>query len=242
MDSSTLGIYSDSEEIRGLLAVPIAVTNESGENQKSIGVLVCDSKQAVSFSKQQIKQVEEIAQLISRVIFWSIVRHETAGAEMTWQSFTYRAGQLADAIGAESVEVLRLGIQNFAQLEAAIGISAAVQHSDQFMRLIQQALPPHFPVIRLPNGEILIALDNMMSGFFQQKIRSLAARPTVTHRKDTTESDQANTGFAISIVSYCTKQMRLKVFDLDTVLNQTPGAATVASPVITSKVVGGSRA
>jgi hypothetical protein len=237
MDSSTLGIYSDSEDIRSLLAVPVAVPTETGENRKAIGVLMCDSKQVVSFSKQQIKQIEEIAQQISRLIFWSLVRHETTGAETTWQSFTYRAGQLAEAIGAESVDVLRVGIQNFSQLEAAVGISAAVQHSEQFMRLIQQALPPHFPVIRIPNGEILIALDNMMSGFFQQKIRSLAARPT-----EAPQPDQARAGFNISIVSHSAKQARLKSFDIDTVLNQTPSAAPNGSPGLTSKVVGGSRA
>jgi hypothetical protein len=237
MDSSTLGIYSDSEAIKSLVAVPITLPTEKADGRAECGVLMCDSRKAVSFSKQQIKQIEEIALQVSRLVFWSLVRKETSVTETTWQSFSYRAGQLAEAIGADSVEVLRISIQNFSDLEATIGLSATVQHTEQFMRLVQQALPPHFPVIRIPNGEILVALDNMMSAFFQQKIRSLAARPA-----EAAQSGQGASAFSISILPHSAKQARMRTFDIDTLLKQPPTVAAVASPVITSKVVGGSRA
>jgi hypothetical protein len=71
----------------------------------------------------------------------------------------------------DSVEILRISIENLSQLETRLGTTWAIEAAEQFVRLIQQALPPHFPITRMPNGDVLVALDNMMSSFFQQKFR-----------------------------------------------------------------------
>jgi hypothetical protein len=232
-ENTSIGIYAADEEIRSLIAVPIALPVESTGGVEVFGVLMCDSRTSSSFSKTQVKNVEEVAQLTSRLLFWGLMRRDVLSAESSWRSFTIRAGQLSEAIGIDSVEILRISIENIPQLEARLGTTRAIEATEQFVRLIQQALPPHFPVVRMPSGDILVALDNMMSSFFQQKFSSLAARP-----------DRVDRSIAIETRSYSAKGLQLKTLDVDTVLQQGPSSVPLESPITKTKTVagGGTRA
>jgi hypothetical protein len=174
MDSSVLGIYTETEPLKSLVAVPIPMPTENPNVRTFSGVLMCDSRKAFSFTKPQVKHLEELAILISRFLYWTLFKKEATSTENSWDTFLTKANHLSEAIGHESIELVRISVDSFGDLETAHGVSHAVQQSEQFIRLIQQALPPHFPLVRLPNGDILVALDNMMTTFFQNKIRTLA--------------------------------------------------------------------
>lgn len=228
MDSSVLGIYTETEPLKSLVAVPIPMPTENPNARTFSGVLMCDSRKAFSFTKPQMKHLEEIATLISRLLFWTLFKKETTSTENSWDSFLTKATHLSEAIGHDSIEMVRISVESFADLEAAHGTSSAVQASEQFVRLIQQALPPHFPLVRLPNGDILVALDNMMTAFFQNKIRTLA-----NHLNDQVKP------FIIRLQSFSAKASRARGFDIDSILR-----ATTPAPVTSTlgKMVGGSRA
>ena len=179
LHSSAFGIYSDPQAIRSLIAVPIRTTRGNGSPGEypalqRYGVLVCDSLKVDSFTNADVNLLEEIAQLGHRLIVRALLGAERTQGEASWDDFKNRAQTLGDAIGGNSLELLRMRIDSFSDLESIAGLSAAVQVSDQFLRLAQQALPPHFPMTRLPNGDIVIAVDNMMSAFFRQKLETLA--------------------------------------------------------------------
>ena len=227
MDSSILGIYSETESLKSLAAVPIPMPAENSTDRNFSGVLMCDSKKAFSFTKLQIKHLEDIATLISRLLYWTLFKKEATSTESSWDSFLTKTAQLGDAIGQDSIEIVRVHTESFAELEAAHGISVAVQHSEQFVRLIQQALPPHFPMVRLPNGDIIIALDNMMTAFFQNKVRTLANHIN-EHAKP----------FRIRVQNFSARASRGRAFDIDSILGAIP--ALSASSV--TKIVGGTRA
>jgi hypothetical protein len=183
LDSSTLGLYSENEGIKCLVAVPIPIQLSSPlsgdrEAPQLFGVLMCDSKKAFSFSKIQVKHLEELAPAIGRLVFWAHRPQPMQEGDSSWSSFTSRTQRLADAIGLNSIEVLRIRMSNLDSIEEKLGVSVALQRSEQFVRLLQQALPPHFPVTKLASAELLIAVDNMMSTFFQNKIKVLAERLT----------------------------------------------------------------
>lgn len=89
--------------------------------------------------------------------------------------FISRTDRLASAIGLKSIHILRIAVTSYQAIEAKLGIVKATQHCEQFLRLLQQALPPHFPVTSLPNGDYIIAVDGMMSAFFSKKIDGLAS-------------------------------------------------------------------
>lgn len=232
LDSGTLGLYSDLEPLKSLVAVPIPMPTETADGRGGgpgpTGVLMCDSRKAYSFSKPQIKVLEDIALQVSRLLFWAIFKREATSVESSWESFRLKLHQLGDAIGAESAEILRVSVETFSQVEQQHGLSAAVHQSEQFVRLAQQALPPHFPLARLPNGDILIALDNMMSSFFQHKLRTLANHVSTESRP-----------FSIAVLSYPTRPLRGHSIDLDLVLQQRPVAVKSSSKSLPAKVIGG---
>jgi hypothetical protein len=205
--SSSLGIYTDNEQLKALAALPVPMPAEYRDAQHCHGVLMCDSVRALSFTKLQVKHLEDLTTEISRLLFWALFKREGASLESSWENFVSRAENLGSAIGNESVEFLRISSDSFTQTESAAGISAAVKQSDQFFRLVQQALPPHFPVTRLPQGDILIALDNMMSAFFQNKIQTL-----VKHLSE----EQG--GFGVSVAVFSPKLSRNRSWDIDSIL------------------------
>ncbi len=226
-DSSTLGIYADSEQLKSLAALPVPMPAEYRDAQQCHGVLMCDSKRPFPFTKTQVKLLEDVTTEISRVLFWALFKRESTSMESSWEGFTARAEGLASAIGNDSVEFLRIAVETFADMERDVGVSGAVRRSDQFFRLVQQALPPHFPVTRLPQGDILIALDNMMSAFFQNKIQTL-----VKHLSDEQK------GFGVSIAVFATKGSRGRSLDIDSILQP----KTISAKEEPQKALGGIRA
>jgi hypothetical protein len=77
-------------------------------------------------------------------------------------------------MGLTSVEVLRIKLKNFEDVELALGTEGSTAYVDQLARLIQQALPPHLPMLRLPNGDLILFLDNMVTAFYESRVRALA--------------------------------------------------------------------
>jgi len=235
LDSSTLGLYAEPEALKSLVAVPIPMPLEAQDgrvpSQYSAGVLMCDSRKAFSFTKVQIKLLEDVAAQVSRLLFWGLFKKESTAVESSWESFRFKLEQLGDAIGADSVEVLRVSVDTFSQVERDHGLSSAVHQSEQFVRLAQQALPPHFPLVRIPNGDILIALDNMMSAFFQHKLRTLANHVSTDSRP-----------FTVSVHSFSARATRSHGIDIDLILQQRPNAVKSSSKSVPTKVVGGTRA
>jgi hypothetical protein len=172
---SALGVYIDNEPIKSLVAVPIQIPHQEGSHAETChGVLMCDSLKPDGFSNLHVKLLEQLAALASRLIFWGRSSSDDTRIETSWDFFCRKTNELGEAIGAASIEVLRIRVESFNEAAHAFGISSAVQSTEQFVRLAQQALPPHFPLAKLPNGDIVIALDNMMGSFFEQKLRSLA--------------------------------------------------------------------
>lgn len=232
IDSTTLGIYSDHEQLKSLVAVPIAMpvdahgTKGSADLLRS-GVLMCDTRRAFTFSKAQLKHIEDIAVLVSRLIFWTLFRRDSTPTESSWDSFVTKSSQLGDAIGYGSVSLLRITTTSLPELESRCGISQTVSTSEQFMRLVAQAIPPHFPLVRLPNGDLLVTLDNMMTTFFENKIKAISK----------SLNDQI-TPFEINIANIPAEGRHFHGFDIDAMM-RTPASP---STVTTAKVVGGPRA
>jgi hypothetical protein len=225
-DSAALGIYAESVQLTSLAALPIPIPLETTDDQRSYGVLMCDTTRSLSFTKQQIKHLEDLTTEISRLLFWALCKKERASAGGSWGSFVARVEDLGAAIGNKSIEFLRLTSTSFSEIERVAGVSEAVRHSEQFLRLIEQTLPPHFPVIRLPQGDIIIALDNMMSGFFQNKIQTLIEQ----------HGDRL-TAFKVSIAAFSTSLDGNRL-NIDAVL-QTKNITSKQEP---HKALGGIRA
>jgi len=182
-DSRTLGVYSEHQNLKSFLAIPIPLSYDlSGSSLRKsphanglYGAISCDSRKSYAFSKLQTKLIEDLAEQIS----YSLRIHEKSCSEVSqevrWEEFEQKSVALISALGSDSVEALRLRIDNFDQLEKVQGLSRAVSAVASFYRLIQQALPPHYPVIQIMNGDIIFLTDNMMSSYYENKIRAIGS-------------------------------------------------------------------
>lgn len=172
----SLALYAEHETIRSFAAIPIDCAEADPSQELELhGVLMCDSLGNDAFSSSTIKMLEHMAKLCQQLITWSSRANRSHHVESSWEIFKQKTSQLGEAIGSDSVDFLKIRIKSFQELESSAGVSEAIKQSEQFLRLIQQALPPHFPIARIPSGEIIVSVDNMMSTFFQQKLQNLAS-------------------------------------------------------------------
>ncbi|MBX7145333.1 MAG: GAF domain-containing protein [Oligoflexia bacterium] len=174
-DSRTLGTYAHDQQLKSFMGVPISVRCSAQADLTHTGVVACDSKKAFAFSKLQGKLLEEFAAQVSETVQLHAALLENREPQQNWIGFLERAHQLADALSMESIEILRIRFQNASNIETRYGTSRLWELYEQVERLIQQALPPHFPLLRLPTGELLLVLDNMMTSFYEAKISAICS-------------------------------------------------------------------
>ena len=169
-DSRTLGIYSKDQSLKSFIGIPVPLQQGS---QVQTGVIACDSKKSYAFSKLQGKLLEDLAKEIANTISLLKKSRKKSVYESSWHTFIQRGVQLREAIGSSSLEVLRLRLVNAQEMEDKTGTKASIDAIEQCMRLIEQALPPHFPALKHPSGDIIVILDNMMSSFYENKINAI---------------------------------------------------------------------
>lgn len=171
LDSKTLGLYASKQELKSFIATPISLpTSLAAEH----GVLACDSKKSYAFSRVQGKLLEDLSREISNTIDLLIARQQSGQPQVMWNNFSAKAAEIRSSLGENSIELLRISVSNAGRLELALGTSEYIAVSEQLYRLTQQALPPHIPLLRLCNGDLVACLDSMMSSFYESRLRALS--------------------------------------------------------------------
>lgn len=181
-DSRTLGIYSQDHQLKSFIGTPILLSPITEGGPVSTGVIACDSKKSFAFSKLQGKLLEDLAHEVSRTVALThrCMRQQTT--QLSFGNFLTSAHRLGENLGLESTEILRLHAVNLDVLERDLGLGKAIELNGQIFRLIQQSLPPHTPVCRLPNGDIMLAVDNMLTPYIENKVRAICAHVAVNEK------------------------------------------------------------
>ncbi|WKZ57190.1 MAG: GAF domain-containing protein [Bdellovibrionota bacterium] len=195
-ESRVLGMYSQSHDLKSFIGVPITLGG-SDDRCAATGVITCDSKKSFAFSKLQGKWLEDLAQQAATTLSLLLDAGGAGSAHSCWETFRSKAGELASALGADSIDVLRVRLSNFPHIEACLGPSAGYDLFEQFLRLVQQSLPPHFPLFQAPAGDLIIVLDNMMTQFHETRILALAKHlcpPGLTLELEFSRSRRAGKG------------------------------------------------
>lgn len=172
-DSRTLGMYRDDRELKSFIGIPIHLKASGITAASGTGVIACDSKKSFAFSKLQGKLLANLAEEVAATVALINSRDDISPFP-SWADFMAQAEQTLAAIGPQSVDAVRLRIGNFSELERNLGTGTCLELVQQLYRLIQQSLPPHFPHFQMPNGDLLIVMDNMMSAFYENRITALA--------------------------------------------------------------------
>lgn len=167
-DSRTLGLYHSDQSLKSFIGIPIACP--SAECGDLTGVIACDSKKSFAFSKIQGKLLEDLACEISSHLKLSAQINQNSTQKNNWQTFINAAHHLGESLGRDCLEIMRIRQDNYHELEKRFGAGRAFAMVEQVYRLIEQAAPEHFPQIRLPNGDLIIVVDNMMTSLIENKI------------------------------------------------------------------------
>jgi GAF domain len=165
-------VYKQTVNVQSFFGAPLFLSGETSP----IGVIACDSTIENNFSRFHVSLLEQIASHISDLLLkQKLGSTRLHGAVNSWEDFTARVEELVRALGTQGIDILRLSSLDFASIEQSLGLQRAVDLIDQFEALIQQSLPPQFPLFRLPNGDMLVVLDKMMSDFFENKIHEIVS-------------------------------------------------------------------
>lgn len=173
-DSRTLGVYSADQQLKSFIGIPVALGEPDYTGRCSLtGVIACDSKKSFAFSKLQGKLLENLAAEVANTITLHRRSQDTGAPQSNWDTFLENACSLGHSLGVLSLEIMRIRHSGFESLEQSLGTMKAIEITRQSHRLIQQALPPLYPSLILPNGDMVIALDTMMSSLIENKVRAL---------------------------------------------------------------------
>jgi hypothetical protein len=171
-DSRTLGMYREDRQLKSFMGIPIRLKGDSGTTT-STGVITCDSKKSFAFSKLQGKLLSDLAVEVAHSVNLILGQTDT-NSFPSQEEFLARSRETLSTLGAQSVEIIRIKVRNYSRLELTLGSTETVALVQQLVRLIEQSLPPHFPHFLMPNGDLVIVMDNMMTSFYENRIKALA--------------------------------------------------------------------
>ena len=179
-DSRTLGMYRTDQQLKSFIGVPIllegSATDPSGGTH--CGVIACDSKKSFAFSKLQGKLIEELASQAATLVRYAFAARAGGSFEYSYESFLDAGSVVAQSSGVAALGLLRIRPLNLPALEQALGSRGTIKLFDQVVRLVKQTLPPGTPLCKLPNGELMAAVDNMMLSFYESRIEAIAGHAT----------------------------------------------------------------
>lgn len=182
-DSKLLGIYGADQGLKSFIGIPVPLSSPGRQAAPVAGVIACDSCKSFAFSKLQGKLLEELACEVSNLIRLHSELRRNNRRQDCWQDFLRGTIGLAESLGRDSLEILRLRLKNFDTLEKELGTPDCLEMLNQVYRLIRQAIPEHFPLLVLSNGDIVAALDSMASSFYESRIRALCAHRGIDGRQ-----------------------------------------------------------
>lgn len=157
--------------IKSIVAFPVLLSGA----HTARGVIAFDSLKSHAFGKRHLVTLRDLALEIAETLNTN-VRAQLALRPSSWESFLKRGERLLEALGGDGVEMIRVHITNDAETSSRLGRELWEESKERFLRLVEQTLPPHFPICRLHDGDIAILVDNLMSSFFKKKIEAVAAK------------------------------------------------------------------
>ena len=188
-DSRTLGVYPNDVGLKSFIGIPVPLNffassplPSKGAQQLS-GVIACDSKKSFAFSKLQGKLLEDLGNEVANTLKLIVQTTPSSAEDLSWHDFLLQAEEITRALGQQHVEVLRLHPTNLEQVEDAIGIGKTLEIFGQVCRLAQQSLPPHLPSYRLPQGDMVFVVDNMMTSFYENKVKAICSHVSIEGMK-----------------------------------------------------------
>lgn len=178
-DIKHIGINYTTQKLQSILALPIIL---DAYNDKT-GVLFCDSTEAFAFSKNQCALLNELTgQITNFYRLYNLNKPNTK--KLDWNSFIKKSNEMISVLKPNCVDILRIKLSNLEEIEAHLGTGKTITIIEIIERLIAQSIPPESTMFSLPSGDIVVILDNMMTGHIENKILAIIRRISVSQKTD----------------------------------------------------------
>lgn len=178
-DSKHIGINYTDDKLQSILALPIIID----EYNDKTGVIFCDSKEPYAFSTKQCAILSELTQQITN--FYKLYNiSKSVTKKLDWNSFIKKSNEMIETLTPSCVDILRMKLSNLEEIEAHLGTGKTITIIEIVERLIAQSIPPEATMFRLPSGDIVVILDNMMTGHIENKILAIIRRISVSQKTD----------------------------------------------------------
>lgn len=225
----SLGFYSEQTTIGSLISVPIKIDfcKYDWHQEEISGVLYCDNTEPNSFNKAIENILNKFSHEISKNVKLCLKVNSNIAKNLNLQDFSSKVDSLITKLGKSSLEIMKIKLKNSVEIEEKLGISQFVLLFQKMQRLIQQVLPQQYPIIHLPSGETLIVMDNIVTKYYENKIRIMAAHispdnlildyefsniPIATNKKEKITIDQCYSNVNTAIPKNEEKKKRFKIF------------------------------
>lgn len=174
--TKALGFYNQNVNVESLVAIPIKLGIKTAALEAQTGVLYCDSPEPDFFSPGMVLALEQYADLIARIFRLEQSQSDDTPEATTNDQFSQSVDMLIKQLGPQSIDLIRIELNNKKELENTLGFQNSISTFEKMRRLTRQAIPANYPVMHTATGETLIALDNMVSSFYENKLRIIAAQ------------------------------------------------------------------
>ena len=178
-DSKHIGIDYTDTKLQSILALPIMID----EYNDVIGVIFCDSTDTFAFSKKQCIILNELTSQIIN-IYKLYNESQTINKKLDWNSFIKKSNEMIATLKPSCVDILRIKLTNLEEIEAHLGTGKTISIIEIIEKLIAQSIPPESTMFRLPSGDIVVILDNMMTGHIENKILAIVRRISISQKTD----------------------------------------------------------
>lgn len=170
-DSKHIGIYYTDKKLKSILVLPIILDNLQDE----VGVLFCDSDKTFAFSNLQCSILNSFTEQIATLCKLSDLIKPTA-KKNDWNTFIKKSENIIKLLTPNCVDILRVKLKNLEETEARVGTGKIIAITEAIERLVFQCIPPESTTFKLPSGDMIILLDNMMTAHIENKILSIVRR------------------------------------------------------------------
>lgn len=178
-DSKHIGINYTQEKLQSILALPIIID----EYNDKIGVLFCDSQKTFAFTKEQCLILNALTSQITSIYELHKLTQTTTN-KSDWNTFIKKSNKMIATLKPSCVDILRIKLSNLEEIEAHLGTGKTISIIEIIEKLIAQSIPPESTMFRLPSGDIVVILDNMITNHVENKILAIVRRISVSQKTD----------------------------------------------------------
>lgn len=151
---------------RSTMVTPFELPWPPERKPKLIGAIVVANEGHKELQDTDAESLVLIELELLEIIKSRLIERHTGSPASDWNEFLRKVSVLSNALGVNESIYCKISIS----YRPNRTLAESVEIHERLFNIVRQTVPPLFPQVRLPDGEILVALDPNMANYFAQRI------------------------------------------------------------------------